>query len=403
MTDRAHRARRARPRTLLRLTAGALTTALLLAGCASADDAMMVDREDIAVSEPAPEAGFDDGFDADWAGDMAVEDGFDDAVAGSAPAPADPGRAAAEHGREVIRTATLVLEADDPAAVADEAVRIAEDAGGFVASTDLSRDAEGVVQGTIVLRVPSAELMPTVEALDALAAAVPVSRIDEVDVTTQTADLRAQLANLTAYETELRQLLTEVREQTDSAQELLVVFEQTRMVRSDIDRLQAQLDVLADRTALSTVTVTIRPARAALPLADPTWAPSETVRDALTAVTRGLQRIADGTIWFVIAVLPVVLLLAVPLVVVVLLVRRSVRRRRAALPPPPAAPVGAAPGGGASGPTPAAGPVWSAPPAPETAPAQQPSVPAGDAPPTGEPGTGTTDPTDGDQPPDEPR
>lgn len=361
MTDRA------RPALLLRLAATSVATTLLLVGCASADDAMMGDREDLAVSEAAP----DMGFDADWGDELAAEDGLvGDAGGATAPAPADPGRAATQHGREVIRTATLVLEADDPAAVAERSVRIAEDAGGFVSSTDLSRDAQGVVQGMIVLRVPSAELMPTVEALDALAAAVPVSRIDEVDVTTQTADLRAQLANLTAYEAELRELLTEVRERSESADELLVVFEQVRMVRSDIDRLQAQLDVLADRTAMSTITVTIRPARTALPVTDPTWAPSETVRDALSAVSRGLQGIADATIWFVIAVLPVALLLGAPLVALWLLLRRVHRRRRAALPPPP--PSAAAPPPAEAAAAPASPPAPDAPAGPEPAGDQQP-------------------------------
>jgi hypothetical protein len=338
-------------RRLVGLLTGVVALAGVLAAC-SGDDA---ERADVTMTA------------SDDAGGPAVER---DTVETEGSAPATPpaageqagegqdvaAPASATFGRRVIRTAELVLEVDDPAAVADEVVTIASDAGGFVATTDLTRDEEGVVRGTIVLRVPSAALVPTVDALEALAASVPVNRIDEVDVTAESTDLAAQLTNLTAYEGELRQLLADVRETTTRPDDLLTVFERVRSVREEIDRIEARLALLDDQVALSTIAVTLRPAVRALPVSDPTWQPGGTAREALTALSRTMTGIADAAIWIVLAVVPVLLVIAIPLVVAGLGWRAHRRRHpRPTTPTPPGAgtPVwaGAAAGHGTDAPS----------------------------------------------------
>src|SRR5690606_25794675 len=143
-------------------------------------------------------------------------------------------------------------------------------------------------------------LADTVEELDQLASSVPVRRIDETDVTTETTDLEARIRNLTAYERELTELLADVRSTTDRPDDLLTIFERIRTVREEIERHEARLAVLSDQVALSTVSVTLRPAERAIPVADPTWSPGEQLREAFTATTRALQGIADVAIWLVV-------------------------------------------------------------------------------------------------------
>jgi hypothetical protein len=184
--------------------------------------------------------------------------------------------------------------------------------------------------------VPSAALFATVEELDALAVAVPVRRIDERDVTSESTDLRARLTNLTAYEIELRALLSDVRETTTRPEDLLTVFERIRSVRAEIDQAEARLAVLDDQVALSTISVSLRPATSAVPVVDPTWAPSETVREALTTTARALSGIADVAIRLTLTVLPISLLLGAP-VIVAAAVWRRVRGARPT--PAPAGPV----------------------------------------------------------------
>lgn len=100
-------------------------------------------------------------------------------------------------------------------------------------------------------------------------------------------------------------------------------------------RADARLALRDDQVALSTISVSLRPASSAVPVVDPTWAPSETVHDALTMTTRALSSIADVAIRFVLTVLPIALLLGAPAIVAVAVWRR-VRGDRTPAPMAPA-------------------------------------------------------------------
>jgi SepF-like predicted cell division protein (DUF552 family) len=328
-----------RPRTR-RTTATAIAIALLLAACSGGDDSMAT--ADMDAGEPA----FDrvqalDSDDAGWAEDgeaepAAGEDADHDEVIGDRVGPTT---SAVTLGRRVIRTATLELESADPNHLAQELARTVTATGGFVATSDLRRDEQGVLRGTVTVRVPSEALDATLDDLEELADNAPVRRIDERDVTVESADLEAQLDNLTAYETELRSLLADVRETTTRPEDLLTVFERIRQVRAEIDQLQGRLAVMADQVSLATITVRITPTSTAVPVADPTWEPGSTARDALTAAARMLSGLADAAIWFGLAILPVLLVVALPAGLVwAVLRRRRVASHRPTDGPPTASP-----------------------------------------------------------------
>ncbi|MEX0836494.1 MAG: DUF4349 domain-containing protein, partial [Nitriliruptor sp.] len=193
-----------------------------------------------------------------------------------------------------------------------------------VALADLARDDHsGELHGTVTVRVPSAALLETLDAFEALAVDAPVRRIEEQDVGAQLTDLRAQLTNLTAYEGELRELLTEVRAGTSDPDDLLPIVERLQSVRSDIDRIRAQRDGLEERVALSTITVTLTSTRSATPIPTSSWAPLRTLQEAVAATGRALAAVADAAIWLVVTALPIALILLGP----PLLIWRWLRRR----------------------------------------------------------------------------
>lgn len=284
---------------------GAALLATLVLGCSGADDGGSADTatgavsEDAAEVEAAEEPAFGDG-----------EAAQDEAGTGGATDQALP--VAATLGRRVIRTATVELEDADPGAVAEEVTRVIERAGGFVATADLRRDDDGVLSGSVTVRVPSDRLEATLDELEELADNAPVRRIEEEDVTTETADLEAQVRNLTAFEAELRELLAEVESSSPAAEDLLQVYERIREVRAEIDQLEGRLDVLGDRVSLATVTVRLTPTSQAVPVADSGWSPGETVRAALSATSRSLAVVADAAIWVGLTVVPVLAAIGIP-------------------------------------------------------------------------------------------
>lgn len=296
-------------RRALAAPALALTLALLASACGGGDDA---GSEDVA-SMPAPAPAMPDiGFDG-----ATAERGFDapDAVRDEAGVRVDDGRA-------IVRNAYLELVVDDGAAAIDAVSAQAIVFGGHVATTALSRAEDGTVSGTLVLRVPADRLDELVEALDALARSVPFRNVDEVDVTLQLSDLDARLANLRAFEDELRALLTEVRERDGTVEGLVTVADRLREVRTEIDVLEGRRLQLADQVALSTVSVHVRQARSTTPVIG-TWDLPEVVRDALAATVRLGQLIVEGVVWLLLTVVPALVVLAVLAGLV-----RAVRRRR---------------------------------------------------------------------------
>lgn len=345
VAERRRRATRSWRRPRWRTAAASLALATALAACGGADDSAERSMQDQAAADldgvesvASPEMSGMDGEVAGGAAEDTDEAGTDPASTGDGQAPDGTDRA--PRGEQVIRDAAITLELADTEDALREVRAVAERGGGTVATADLRRDRPaGDLGGTIVLRVPSGELLATLEALEELAVDAPVRRIDERDVTGEVIDLRARVTNLTAYEAELRELLTEIREGASDPDRLLPVFERVNEVRSQIDRLTAQRDELVDRVARSTITVTVRPAPGTEPVATPTWAPATTMERAVATSVSALTTLADAVIWLVVVALPLVALVVAPL----LLGARAWRRRRpdpATATAPAAAPAG---------------------------------------------------------------
>ena len=313
--------------TLRRVHAGRLVALLLLVtvalvSCGGGSDEKSYDTG----AAPAMEPGFapDEGF--------AVEERATADIAMPAPGAGAGavGTASAQAGRQVIRSAYLLLEVDDSSAAIAEITAIADEVGGYIAASALSRADDGTISGTLTVRVPSTELDAVVARFDALARAVPMRNIDEYDVTAQLTDIEARLTNLRAYEEELRALLTEVRTTDGAADQLVFILDRLREVRTEIESTEAWRAQLTDQVELSTITVTVVPSTVGTPIGSPSWRPSDTVRTALDATVRAATRIVDGVIWFVLTIVPVAALVVITLVVLVRL-RRVWRRRRSSV------------------------------------------------------------------------
>jgi len=304
--DTSLRVRSRAPRPI-RPAAVLMAAAILIAGCGgNGDDAFMPDVAGGVASMPAPAPAMPPMSDG-----ARAEAGFDTGVKD----------AASEDGRSVIRSASMELVVDDGAAAVRAVTERTLAFDGHVAATGLSRAEDGTVSGSLTLRVPADRLDEFVDVLDALARSVPFRSIDEYDVTMQLSDLDARLVNLRAFETELRALLTEVRERDGTVEGLVAVADRLREVRTEIDMVEGQRTQIVDRVAMATVNVYVTQARSTTPVVG-TWDLPAVVRDALAATVRLAQLVVEGVVWFVLTVLPALVVVAVALLGV-----RAVRRR----------------------------------------------------------------------------
>ena len=281
---------------------------VLVASCGGAEDASKTDDFSPPMAEPMPAPGMP-------SGDIARESEADFGMGGSAPDVVSDGRA-------VVRSASIELVVDDGARAVEQVSALAAEFDGQVASTFLSRADDGTVSGSLTLRVPAERLDEIVEALDALARAVPFRSIDEYDASLELSDLDARIANLRAFERELLELLTEVRERDGTVEGLVTVSDRLREVRTEIDVIVGRRTQLADRVALSSVHVSIRQARSTTPVVG-TWDLPGVVRDALAATLRLGQLAVEGVVWVALTVIP-----AAAVAFVVVSGVRAIRRRR---------------------------------------------------------------------------
>jgi hypothetical protein len=163
--------------------------------------------------------------------------------------------------REVITTGSLSVTVEHPAAAADDAARIVEQAGGRVdARTEnprpqpltgekLDADAE-TDRAQLTLRIPSAVLTGTLADLKKLGT-VQDSSLTSQDVTAQSQDLDARV---TALRTSVDRLVA-LMAKADSTADLIAIESALSERQANLEGLEAQKRVLDSQVQLATITL----------------------------------------------------------------------------------------------------------------------------------------------------
>jgi hypothetical protein len=225
--------------------------------------------------------------------------------------------------RKVIRSAELSLQVDSPSMAQTTLTAIAEQASGYVASSEREADAdEGenkLARVRLVLRVPSDQLGATLAKIKRLGRGAESERIGSEDVSDEYVDLGARIDNQKRLEIELARLLTQAK----TVESALQVHKELASVRTEIDRMEGRRQFLEKETDFAKISVTLSPY-------------SPLVRASFGEVGVSLRRAAADSIALAVAlVLGGIRLLAVAVPVFLLFgapswgVFRLLRRRRA--------------------------------------------------------------------------
>jgi len=216
--------------------------------------------------------------------------------------------------RKIITNVNLSLVAEDPEDLYDRAVALATAAGGFVSNAQLSYpygDTESDPFVSFTLRIPSSDVETTLEKIEGLADRVVERSIFTDDVTEEYFDLEARIENLQLLETELQELLADVRQAGSSdTEDLIRVFNEISRVRGDLEVLEGRQRLLNDRVDLATIQISIEPKSEFIPFVDE-WEPLQVAKSALTDLGVWLKQLGDFVIRLVILNGPILLILAV--------------------------------------------------------------------------------------------
>lgn len=288
----------------------------------------------------APAASYENAAPPPMSSEVPAEAGGDEAVAQAAGSDG-----AAVTNRQIIARAGLTFIVADTQATVESIGALMDELGGYVSTSNLYRttwDSSDVLQGSITLRVPSENLEAALTALEGLAVEVDSRTLNREDVTDQYTDVDAQIRNLEATETELLAMLQEVRERPNSTTEdIMSVYRTLTEVRGQIETLQGRKNMWDNLITLSTIDVTLVPDSANLPVVEEGWRPGSVAREAQRALVSAVQVLGNVVIWFVLFVLPLLLLALIPLVIIGWALRWMLRKLSKPKPtlatvPPPA-------------------------------------------------------------------
>ena len=237
--------------------------------------------------------------------------------------------------RMVIHTAEMVIIVEDVETSLPSVNAMVQEMGGYIVQASSYRTSTDRLAATVTLRIPAERFDEALSRLRALAGKVQSETLSGQDVTDQYVDLQSRLKALQATETELLALLTEVRQSPGNAQEkaqaILDIYNRLTEVRSQIEQIQGQMNYLSQLSDMGTITVQLLPREAEImqPVVEEGFNPLRTLSQAARALLQVLQWLLNALIWFVVAVLPILVVVALPVLLVVWLIRRR-RKSKAA-------------------------------------------------------------------------
>lgn len=180
------------------------------------------------------------------------------AAPGQVPSPAmeDSGTAPSQietAQRKVISTASISIQVDTVPDAVNQVRTIAESLGGFVEQLS-SYGGSNQQQASLTIRVPQDQFFPALERLEGLGE-VQNRNVGSQDVSEQYIDLQARLKSAQREEESLLSLLDKAQQ----VSEILTIERELTRVRSEIERLQGQLNFLERRVDLATISVSLFP------------------------------------------------------------------------------------------------------------------------------------------------
>jgi hypothetical protein len=223
----------------------------------------------------------------------------------------------------IIWNASISLTVEDTKEAMKLVQAVARDLGGRTTGSE-SWLSDDQLYAQLTIRVPVGQFEDAMAQLRDLALKVNRESATSEDVTDQYVDLASRLRHLEVKEAQLLEFLREA----DDTEGVLAVYERLAETQSEIELVKGRMAYLEELAAMATISVELYPEEAAPTVIEEGWKPGFTLRNAARTLVNTLEGLADAIIWFVIYLLPILLLICVPIVLVVWAIRRWLRRRR---------------------------------------------------------------------------
>jgi Domain of unknown function (DUF4349) len=245
---------------------------------------------------------------------------------------------AAAQARLVAMSVDLSIVVADPQKKSDAIYQMAQALGGYLVSENMSQvdtpSGITVPQGTISVRVPADKLDTALSQIKAGVVSVQSENRSGQDVTSQYVDLQSQLTNLQKAEQDLQAIMDQAQnnpgnDSTTKTQDVLNVYNQIVTIRGQIEQIQGQMKYIDETTSTAAINVTLIAEETIKPITIGGWKPQGVARDAVQALVKFLQGFVNFIIYFILLVLPILIVVFGPIALIVWGILALVKRRRA--------------------------------------------------------------------------
>jgi len=198
--------------------------------------------------------------------------------------------------RMIVRTGDMSMVVEDVVDARDSIAQLATRLGGWVVSSQISGEEEEI-RGWISIRVPDETFDQAFAELRGLAVRVTSESTSSQDITEEYVDLQSRLKNAEATESQYLALL----EKATTVEDSLKVYAALTQIRYEIEQIKGRMQYLERTSAMSLISVNLKPVATAKPLVSPTWSAREAFKSAvrgLTAFGQGLGTAAIGAAIF---------------------------------------------------------------------------------------------------------
>ena len=223
--------------------------------------------------------------------------------------------------RLIIKNADVSILVEDSDVAIDRLTQVVSDVGGYI-----EYYGENYKYASVTIGVPVDQFELAMRRTRGLAMRVLDENAAGEDVTEQFVDMESRLKNLEATRDRIQSFLADAK----TVDEALRINQELAAIEAQIEEVKGRMNYLADRSAYSTITVTVSPELPEIveptPTPSPTpapWSPADTLEDATDTLVKSYQGIVEFAIWLFVAVLPIL----VPPALVIWLLVKLLRRK----------------------------------------------------------------------------
>jgi len=216
---------------------------------------------------------------------------------------------AQSQARLIIKNGELAIIVVDTKTAVATATQLVAELGGYIISQQIFDTQFGLSAANMQLAVPVTQFESALNQLRELGE-VTNDFAGGQDVTDEYVDLGSRLDNLIATRDRLRTFLDDA----ETVEEALRVNDQLKQVEEEIAIIQGRRNYLSDRSAFSTIDLSLQPllptpTPSPIPTAE-SWRPGNTAQVAVVNLQESAQKTADFSIYYGIVCGPWLLLLA---------------------------------------------------------------------------------------------